>query len=105
MEEQDYYEFNKTIDYACFGINAEILLFVTYITDNINLIRMIMDNAESYTSDWEEFDLDHIKIPYLSDMGQLQVKTIEVEDKINSERLLRRKVEPNEAWLPEDGSF
>ena len=86
LEEQDYYEFNKTIDYACFGINAEILLFVTYITDNINLIRMIMDNAESYTSDWEEFDLDHIKIPYLSDMGQLQVKTIEVEDKINSEK-------------------
>lgn len=93
LEEQDYTEFNKALDYACYGINADILLFVTYITDNLNLIRMLMEKAEQCTSDWEEFSIDPIKIPYLSDVEQLKVNTVDIEDreKEEAEEVLREK--------------
>lgn len=86
LEEQDFSEFNKALDYACFGINSDILLFVTYITDNINLIRMLIDKGFEYTSDWSSFDLNNITIPYLSDMNQLKVERLKESDKKESEK-------------------
>lgn len=85
LEEQDYTEFNKALEYACYGINADILLFVTYITDNLNLIRMLMDKAEETTREWEEFSVNPVKIPYLSDVEQLQVDVVNIEDKEKAE--------------------
>lgn len=85
LEEQDYTEFNKALEYACYGINADILLFVTYITDNLNLIRMLMDKAEETTREWEEFSVNPVKIPYLSDVEQLQVDIVNTEDKEKAE--------------------
>lgn len=41
---------------ACFGINADILMFVSYITDNIRVLNLILSLAKSYTDDWKEFD-------------------------------------------------
>lgn len=85
LEEHDYSEFNKALEFACYGINADILLFVTYITDNLNLIRMIMDKAEEYTKDWSEFSVNPIEIPYLSDVEQLKVETAKETDKEKSQ--------------------
>lgn len=85
IEEQDYAEFNKALEYACYGINMDILLFVTYITDNLNLIRLLMEKADKYTSDWEEFSVNPIRIPYLSDVEQLKVKIVDTEDKERAE--------------------
>ena len=93
LEEQDYVEFNKALDYACYGINADILLFVTYITDNLNIIRALMEKAEEYICDWEEFSLSPIKIPYLSDVEQLEVVKATEEDKrkVEEEEIQREK--------------
>lgn len=85
LEEQDYTEYNKALEYACYGINADILLFVTYITDNLNLIRRLMEKAEDITQDWEEFSSSPIKIPYLSDVEQLKVDKINFQDKEKTE--------------------
>lgn len=85
LEEQDYSEFNRVLDFACFNINADILLFVTYITDNLNIIKMIMDKAEMYSEQWEEFHMAPIKIPYLSDTDQLKVKEVEEGDRQKAE--------------------
>lgn len=41
---------------ACFGINADILLFISYITDNVRILNLILNMAESYTKEWDEFD-------------------------------------------------
>lgn len=43
---------------ACFGINADILLFISYITDNIRILRLILHMVNEYTKDWAEFDFD-----------------------------------------------
>ena len=44
---------------ACFGINADILLFISYITDNIRILRLILHMVNEYTKDWAEFDFDN----------------------------------------------
>lgn len=85
IEEQDYSEFSRALEFACYGINADILLFVTYITDNLNLIRMMMDKADECTNAWSEFSVSPISIPYLSDIEQLKVKPIEESDKEKTE--------------------
>lgn len=93
IEEQDYTEFSKALEFACYGINADILLFVTYITDNLNLIRMMMEKADECTNEWSEFSVSPISIPYLSDVEQLKVKPIEESDKekIENEEIQREK--------------
>lgn len=85
LEEQDYEEFNHVLDFACFNINADILLFVTYITDNLNIIKMIMNKAEKYSEKWAEFSANPICIPYLSDINQLVVTRVEDGDRQKAE--------------------
>ena len=67
LEEAEYEQFNHIINYSYSGLNADILLFVTYITDNLNIIRMIMNDLEHMTQSWKEFDLQKINIPFLTD--------------------------------------
>lgn len=86
MEEEDFSEFEKALEFSCFGINADIILFVTYITDNLMLIRKIMQKAEEYLFDWEEFSIAPIKIPYLADIGQLEVKKVNENDIVEDEK-------------------
>ena len=43
------------LTYACFGINSDILLFISYITDNIKILRYIIDMTKEYTNSWAEF--------------------------------------------------
>ena len=46
----------KILRLACFGINSDILLFMSYITDNINILRLILNAALENTKDWIELD-------------------------------------------------
>ena len=85
-EEQDFTEFNKALEFACYDINSDIILFVTYITDNINMIRKLMETAENFTEEWEEFEVNPIKIPYLSDMEQLKVQKVTDKEVKQSEQ-------------------
>lgn len=53
---------------SCFSINGDILLFMTYISDNVNIPRLLLEQAVSYVSGWTEFDLSDIGIKYLQSM-------------------------------------
>lgn len=53
---------------SCFSINGDILLFMTYISDNVNIPRLLLEQAVSYVSEWTEFDLSDIGIKYLQAM-------------------------------------
>lgn len=100
MEENDFSEFEKALEFSCYGINADIVLFVTYITDNLPLIRMIMMKAEEYIHDWEQFSISPITIPYLSDVKQLEVKKVDEQDIKDNEK----KEIDNEKQLEENHS-
>lgn len=49
-------DLQKILKCACFGINADILLFISYITDNIRILRLVLNMANELTKDWFEFN-------------------------------------------------
>ncbi len=59
-------ELRQILKLACFGINADILMFISYITDNIRILRLIWDMANEYTITWQEFDFETNKPEYLT---------------------------------------
>ena len=52
-------DLNYLLRYACFGINADILMFITYITDNPRILQLILNITEGLICDWDEFDLEN----------------------------------------------
>lgn len=65
LEGNDLSQFHHIMEYSFSGLNSDILLFVTYITDNINIISMILDQAEKAIQGWHEFSLLNIDVPFL----------------------------------------
>jgi len=48
-------DLQKILKCSCFGINSDILLFISYITDNIRILRLILHMVNEYSSGWDEF--------------------------------------------------
>jgi len=94
QEEQDYTDLENILNYACFGINADILLFVTYITDNTLLLRRILQKTLDFTKEWHEFNIENANIQYLSDMDQLDIEPPSEEDK---EKEIESEIEKEKA--------
>ena len=46
------------IEYCCFGINADILMFISYITDNTRILQFILNMTQEMTREWKEFDFE-----------------------------------------------
>ena len=44
--------------YSCFGINSDVLLFISYITDNPRVLQLILNLTKELTAEWAEFDFD-----------------------------------------------
>lgn len=86
LQNGDYSDFTKALEYSCYPINADIVLFVTYITDNINLIDLIMDIAEQYTNEWESFSADPIKVEYLVNSENIFLPKVTEKDKKQDEK-------------------
>ena len=49
-------DLQKILRDACFGINADVLMFLSYITDNVKILNIILQMANYYAKEWEEFD-------------------------------------------------
>ena len=57
---------------SCFSINGDVLLFMTYISDNVNIPRLLLEQAVSYVAQWNEFDISNNSIKYLGSAPQLR---------------------------------
>lgn len=96
IEDGDLDQIKYVIEHAYKRINADILLFVTYITDNLNIIKMIMSLAETAIDKWEDFNLESIKVNYLATDTQFKIKPVVEKDREKEERD-RIEAEKNEA--------
>ena len=85
QEGNDLSDLEEILNHSCYGIYADILLFLTYITDNMTILQKILQTADDYTSDWPEFDLDNINIPYLQSVNPMPVKAPGKEEKEKEE--------------------
>lgn len=61
-------ELKHVLDNICFGINGDVLLFLSYITSNTQILAPILSSLVAHMSSWAELDLDSNNISYLKDI-------------------------------------
>ena len=86
----DTTDLESIVRQSCFSINGDILLFMTYISDNVNIPRLLLEQAVSYVSGWTEFDLSDIGIKYLQSMpakSLVSPKEDEKEEEIHNQAI------------------
>ena len=92
------YDLQMILKCACFGINADILMFISYITDNIKILRFILRMANELTEKWTEFDFtDNLPLylraervhavlpPTANDQCKEELAEIETERKLTTD--------------------
>lgn len=86
----DTTDLESIVRQSCFSINGDILLFMTYISDNVNIPRLLLEQAVSYVSGWTEFDISDIGIKYLQSMpakSLVSPKEDEKEEEIHNQAI------------------
>lgn len=78
-------DLQKILQCSCFGINSDILLFISYITDNIRILRLIIQTVNDYTSDWPEFDFSE-NIPKFLKSEKKHIVDLPAKDARKKER-------------------
>lgn len=70
------------LQYVRYGINSTIILFITYLTDNLYLIRNIIECTINYMKDWTAFNPEEINVPYLASInGQIPMEAPSQKDR------------------------
>lgn len=59
-------DLRTVLDNICFGINGDIILFLSYITSNTQILEPILQSICAHMDDWIELDIDKNNIEYLS---------------------------------------
>lgn len=59
-------ELQYILNNICFGINGDILLFLSYITSNVQILNPIMESLINHMDLWDELDIDKKNIEYLT---------------------------------------
>ena len=71
--ENDYSPLEDVLKYACFGINSSILMFISYLTDSLYPLHLILEEAVLSVKDWKEFSFDNQDIKYLQPSKTFEV--------------------------------
>jgi len=86
-------DIKKILQFACFGINSDILLFISYITDNIRILRLFLQMTNECTGDWLEFNFEenmpqflNNKKKHIVELPPQDARRIEDETEIASEK-------------------
>lgn len=58
------------LDNICFPPNGDIILFLSYITSNVQILNPIMASLLTHMKEWEELSLDKDNVGYLSKVQQ-----------------------------------
>lgn len=60
----------EALDYIlnniCFGINSDIILFVSYLTSNTRILNAIYIGANEFLKNWNEFSIDKANVNFLN---------------------------------------
>lgn len=59
-------ELQYILNNICFGINGDILLFLSYITSNVQILNPIMESLINHMDSWDELDIDNKNVEYLT---------------------------------------
>ncbi|MEL7662086.1 metallophosphoesterase [Acetobacterium wieringae] len=90
LEELDLTDIKYILHNICFGINSDILLFISSQTENINILKLIYTEAENIIKDWSEFSTDKDKCLFLDKVeipDSLIVPTVEEKSEIEAKQI------------------
>lgn len=59
-------ELEYILNNICFEINGDIILFLSYITSNVQILNPIMNSMINLMNEWEEFSFDDKNIEFLT---------------------------------------
>lgn len=74
----------------CFGINDTIVLFLSFIRSNTNIILNIADNATKLIDEYPEWDFEKANIPFLQESIDLPDKLPSTQDKKDAHRQVEK---------------
>ncbi len=72
-------ELKNIVDNVCFNINADILLFLTYITENVAALYVILNEAKDFSNAIDEYDFDCEPMSILTDWSKPQTLSLVTE--------------------------
>lgn len=81
-------DLNDVLDNICFGINGDVILFLSYITSNTQILEPILQSIITHMDTWEELNLDEGNIEYLSKASG--VSTVSIPNQKEKEELKER---------------
>jgi len=91
-------DLKKILTCACFGINSDILLFISYITDNTRILHLMLEMMEKFTKGWGEFSFGDALPEHLKG-ERSHIVSLPPEDalkKKNAEEVMTEKAMHNE---------
>lgn len=75
-------DLEKVVKNICFGINGDIVLFLSYLTQNTQILKFICDQASMYMGEWPELDFNQKNISFIFNYGSTnKAKAPDNEDK------------------------
>ena len=74
------------MDNICFGINDTIILFLSFIRSNTNIILKIADDATKMMGEFPEWDFEAMNLPFLHQFADMSDKLPSPQDKKNAHR-------------------
>lgn len=93
MDSGNIEDIEELANLSCFNINADILLFITYLTDSINIIAALLEAEKRYTYEWQQYSVSNNNIAYLEkntqraiDPPNQEAKNKDLEVRVNREK-------------------
>ena len=93
INNRNFHDIEECVKYIGFGLNADILLFVIYISKNMQIVTMLADIAATTFSSWSKIDLDRNSFAFF---GVDNPNTIGTPTQTDRERFTDAKEEHEE---------
>ena len=93
-------ELEYILNNICFGINGDIILFLSYITSNVQILNPIVKSMFDLMDTWEELSLENRNIAFLTKQVAPYVKP-KVPDKVEKEKNVQKKNEVEKSVVEE----
>jgi hypothetical protein len=92
-DDPDYSGIQYALKNICFGINSDIILFISYLSRNVKAMTSIATQAGELLSPWEEIDFSKNNIAFLRKCKPNQIEAPTAED---HERMKQHKEKAEE---------
>jgi len=88
--QSDQRKLNYVIEHICFGINDIIILFLSFIRSNTNIVLKIADQITDLLQEYPEWDFDTKNIPFLHQSPEMPTNTPSSQEKKNAHEQIEK---------------